>query len=137
MDVSLLTTELPSEWYQAGDRPIFLADVLDETTTSPMSVGFALYAAGASNDWTVTYDEVLVITRGAFSVIVDGRVTTARAGQALFLPKGTSLTYRAEERAELVYISYPHWAAATRSSEHARALDFFHAVPREATAAAR
>ena len=137
MTVQLLTTALPDTWYQAGDRPIFLADVLDDTSRSPMSVGFALYAAGASNDWTVTYDEVLVITRGVFSVVVGDRVTTARAGEALFLPRGTSLTYRAEDRAELIYISYPHWAAATRASEHAGALDFFHPVPPAAIAPAR
>ena len=137
MNVTLLTTKLPKEWYQAGDRPIFLADVLDETTASPMSVGFAQYAAGASNDWTVTYDEVLVITRGVFTVIARGRETTARAGEVIFLPKGTPLTYRADESAELVYVTYPHWAAATKASEHAAALDFFHPVPPAATAKAR
>lgn len=134
MQVLLLNSEMPKEWYKAGDRPIYLADVLDDTSSSPMSVGFAQYAAGASNDWTLTYDEVLVITKGRFSVIVAGRATTAGPGQALFLPKGTSLTYRAEEPSELVYISYPHWAAATKKSEHAGALDFFHPVPPSARA---
>lgn len=129
MNVMLLTREMPKEWYQAGDRPIYLADVLEESGPSPMSVGFARYAAGASNDWTVTYDEVLVVTRGVFSVVVRGNATTARAGDAIFLPKGTALTYRAEADAEVVYVSYPHWAAATRASEHAGALDFFHPVP--------
>src|SRR5690606_23861346 len=118
MTVQLLTNEMPKEWYQPGDRPIYLADVLDDTSSSPMSVGFAKYAAGASNDWTLTYAEVLV-------------VTTGRAGEAIFLPKGTALTYRAEEASEVVYVSYPHWAAATRASEHARALDEYRAVPAE------
>lgn len=136
-NVTLLTTALPKEWYQAGDRPIFLADVLDETSASPMSVGFAKYGAGASNDWTVSYDEVLVITRGTFSVVAGGKVTTARAGEAIFLPKGTQLTYRAEDEAELVYVSYPHWAEATRKSGHAPALEFFHPVPPAATQRAR
>jgi ethanolamine utilization protein EutQ len=128
MTVMHLTSRMPTTWYQAGDRPIFLADVLDEDSGVPMSVGFAIYGAGASNDWTVTYDEVLVITKGAFSVVSDGRTTTARAGEAIFLVKGTTLTYRAEEPTELVYVTYPHWAAATRRSEHAAALDFFRPV---------
>lgn len=131
MTVQLLTNKMPKEWYQPGDRPIYLADVLDDTSSSPMSVGFAKYAAGASNDWTLTYDEVLVVTKGRFSVVVAGRPTTARAGEAIFLPKGTALTYRAEEASEVVYVSYPHWAAATRASEHARALDEYRAVPAE------
>jgi hypothetical protein len=79
-------------WYQPGDRPIFLADVLDHTSQSPMSVGFARYAAGASNDWTLSYDEVLVITKGEFSVLTGGKATTARAGEAIFLARGTPLT---------------------------------------------
>jgi len=135
--VTLLTTAQPKEWYQAGERPIFLADVLDETSASPMSVGFARYGAGASNDWTLAYDEVLVITRGTFSVVAGGNVTTARAGEAIFLPRGTELTYRAEDDAELVYVSYPHWAEATRRSAHAPALELFHPVPPAVTERAR
>lgn len=136
MTVTLLTKAQPTEWYQPGTAPIFLADVLDEHSRSPMSVGFALYAAGASNNWTVSYDETLVITTGTFTVIADGRETTAHAGEASFLPKGTALTYRADEATELVYVTYPHWADATRRSEHASALDTFKPVPPEATRAA-
>ncbi len=137
MNVLLLNQQMPKEWYQPGDRPIFIADVLDDSSNAPMSVGFAIYAAGASNDWTVTYDEVLVITKGVFTVRTARGATTARAGEAIFLPKGTALTYHAEEAAEVVYVTYPHWEAATRKSEHARALDEYHPVPPAATAAAR
>ncbi|MDF2694169.1 MAG: hypothetical protein K0S65_2552 [Labilithrix sp.] len=136
MDVTLLTKAQPKEWYQPGSTPLFLADVLDETSASPMSVGFALYAAGASNDWTVSYDETLVITKGRFTVIANGRETTARAGEAIFLPKGTPLTYRADEATELVYVTFPHWAEATRKSEHAKALEAYKPVPPAATSAA-
>jgi ethanolamine utilization protein EutQ len=126
--VKLLTQAMPDGWYQPGNRPIYIADVLDEKSSSPMSVGFARYAAGASNDWTVTYDEVLVITKGTFSVVVDGKATTARAGEAIFLPKGTTLSYRAEEAAEVVYVTYPHWAQATKQSGFAPALDEYRLV---------
>lgn len=135
--VRLLTHDLPTVWYQAEAKPIFLADVLEEGGPSPMSAGFARYGAGAANDWTVHYDEVLIVTSGVFSVVVAGRATTARAGELLFLPKGTTLTYRAEEPTELVYVSYPHWAPATKRSEHAAALDAFHPVPASVTKAAR
>lgn len=136
ISVASYSKSTPSEWYQPGGRPIFLADVLDEHGPSPMSAGFALYAKGASNDWTVAYDEVLVVTKGVFSVIVEGKATTAQAGEIIFLPKGTKLTYRAEEAAEVVYVSYPHWAQATRASAHAKALDEYKAVPASAIEAA-
>jgi ethanolamine utilization protein EutQ len=112
-------------WYRAEGREIYLADVLDETNSEAMSVGFARYAEGASNEWVVTYDEALVITRGVFSVQWEGGVGTARAGEVLFLRRGTPLVYRAEEETELVYVTYPHWAQAQRTSEHAAYLDTF------------
>jgi ethanolamine utilization protein EutQ len=115
-------------WYQAGDRPIFLADVVDAShRQSSMSVGFARYSRGASNAWTVTYDEALVITRGAFSVRTDQGIVTARAGEVILLTKGTKVEYLGEEDGtELVYVTHPHWAEAQRASEHAALMDEFH-----------
>jgi ethanolamine utilization protein EutQ len=129
MNVTRFSSSDATAWFQCTDRPIFLADVLDEHSPSAMTVGFARYGAGAANEWTVTYDEALVITRGTFTVRHPGGATTAHAGEVLFLPRGTPLTYLAETDVELVYVTYPHWAAATRRSEHAAQLDAFHPVP--------
>lgn len=118
----------PTTWYQSEDRQIFLADVLDENTSDTMSVGFARYGKGAANEWTVTYDEALIITKGVFTVRSADGAKTARPGDVLFLTKGTKLVYQAEEDRELVYVTYPHWAEATRHSEHAAQLETFHAV---------
>src|SRR5688500_7071280 len=50
MSATHLSTADAQTWYQAGDRPIFLADVVDAShRQSSMSVGFARYARGASN----------------------------------------------------------------------------------------
>lgn len=117
------------QWYQAKGRPIFLGDVLDASNSDSMSVGFAQYGKGASNDWVVTYDEVLIITKGVFSVKTKEGVVTAKAGELIFLTKGTELTYMADEDAELVYVSYPHWAEAQENSEHADLLGTFHPAP--------
>lgn len=50
-----------------------------------MTVGFARYRKGESNDWTVSYDEALVITKGAFTVQTDDGSTSARAGEVIYL----------------------------------------------------
>lgn len=63
------TADNVSSWYQARGVKMAIGDVLDASNSESMSVGFARYAAGAENAWTVTYDEALVITRGVFSVI--------------------------------------------------------------------
>jgi ketosteroid isomerase-like protein len=67
--------------------------------------------------------------QGAFAVTsADGVETTARAGEILFMRAGTPVVYSAkEEGAELVYVTYPHWAEAHAASEYAPFLDTFQA----------
>jgi ethanolamine utilization protein EutQ len=114
-------------WYQAEGRRIFLSDVVDPGNGDSMSVGFARYAPHESNDWIVTYDEALIVTRGTFSVTsADGAKTTAEAGEVIFLDKDTKVVYSAERAgADVVYVTYPHWMAAHERSEHAALLDEF------------
>jgi ethanolamine utilization protein EutQ len=115
-------------WYRSGERRIFLSDVVDARNGETMSVGFARYAPGESNAWLVTYDEALIVTKGVFTVTsADGIETTARAGEVIFLRKGTRVVYSAKaEGAEVVYVTYPHWMKAQEESEHAAFLDTFH-----------
>jgi ethanolamine utilization protein EutQ len=125
--IRLSTAEDVDTWYRSGDRKIFLSDVLDPSNSESMSVGFARYAPGESNEWVVTYDEALIVTRGAYTVTsADGVETTARAGEVIFLRKGTPVVYSAkEEGADVVYVTYPHWMQAQAASEHAPLLDTF------------
>lgn len=117
-------------WYRSGERRIFLSDVVDARNGETMSVGFARYAPGESNDWVVNYDEALIVTKGAFTVTsADGLKATAEAGKLIFLTKGTTVVYSAEDAgAELVYVTYPHWMNAQQGSEHAALLDTFHPI---------
>ena len=129
--ITHFTADDVETWYRSGDRRIYLSDVVDPSNSDTMSVGFARYAPGEENDWVVTYDEALVVTRGTYSVrAADGRETTARAGEVIFLRAGTTLTYVAGlAGAEVVYVSYPHWMAAQEASEHAAFLDTFQPDP--------
>ncbi len=126
--ISRFTPDGVETWYQSGERRIFLSDVVDPSNSDTMSVGFARYAGGESNEWVVAYDEALIVTGGVFTVAsADGRETTARAGEIIFLRKGTRVVYSAKaEGAEVVYVTYPHWMNAQEKSEHAALLDTFH-----------
>jgi ethanolamine utilization protein EutQ len=128
--IRLFTPEDVQTWIQSEQRQIFLGDVVDATNSDTMGVGFARYAPGESNEWVVTYDEVLIVTRGAFSVTpANGHNTTAKAGEFIFLRKDTKLVYSAEDSgAELVYVMYPHWANTQLASDHADLVDTFHPV---------
>jgi ethanolamine utilization protein EutQ len=116
------------EWYRRHDQDLLLADGITEHDGAAMTVGFARYGAGESNPWTVTYDEALIISKGRFTVESDGRSTTAGPGEVIYLRAGTDLVYRAAEPTELVYVTYPHWMAATEGSPFAERLAEFQPV---------
>jgi ethanolamine utilization protein EutQ len=107
--VSLFTADKVPAWLQSEHRQVFIGDVLDASNSASMGVGFARYAPGESNEWFVTYDEALVVTRGAFTVTsADGYRETAAPGDVIFLRRDTKLVYSAGEAgAELVYVMYP------------------------------
>lgn len=91
------------------DKPIELGDVIDKSSDSTMTVGYGRYKSGESNEWTVSYDEALIITRGKFTVVNNGTEYTASPGEVIYLKTGTPVLYRADEDVELVYVTHPHW----------------------------
>jgi ethanolamine utilization protein EutQ len=112
-------------WYRRRDQDLRLADAIDGATGAAMTVGFARYAAGESNEWVTTYDEALVVTKGTFAVDSGGESTVGRPGEVIYLSTGTPLVYRAITDAEVVYVSYPHWYDATARSPQAFRLGEF------------
>ena len=112
-------------WYRRGEQQLQLADAIDQDSGAAMTVGFGRYAAGESNDWVMSYDEALVVTKGSFAVDSGGETTVAGPGEVIYLSPGTPVVYRAIEDSEVVYVSYPHWYEATLRSPHAARLDEF------------
>jgi ethanolamine utilization protein EutQ len=135
MSVRLFTSK-DAKYYQYADRPIYVGDVLDPSNSDSMSVGFYRNKLkGDRNDWVVTYDEALVVTKGALTVRFAGGAKTAKVGEVIFLTKGTEVGYEAaEDDTEVVYVTFPHWLDAQTKSEHAHLLDSYHPVPEEAMA---
>jgi ethanolamine utilization protein EutQ len=129
MQVTKYSADDVAEWWQRGDQHLYLGDVLDHTSEAAMSVGFIRYRKGESNPWTVTYDEALIVTKGAYTVRTDEGAVTARAGEVIYLPAGAKVVYEAPEDAEVVYVTHPHWVTATETSEHAPALKEFRPAP--------
>lgn len=92
-----------------------------------MSVGFARYDKGATNEWMVTYDEALILTKGVFTVGFAGGAKTAKAGEIIFLPKGAKVVcHRKEDGGRLRELS----ALVRRATQFQDAglLDAFHRV---------
>jgi ethanolamine utilization protein EutQ len=127
-------TSKDAKFFQYADRRIFVGDVLDSSNSDSMSVGFYRNEKkGEKNEWVVTYDEALIVIKGALTVRSTDGATTAKAGEIIFLTKGTKIAYEsAEDDTEVVYVTHPHWLDAHTKSEHAHLLDSYHPVSRNA-----
>jgi ethanolamine utilization protein EutQ len=123
-------TSNEAKFYQYADRQIFVGDVLDSSNSNTMSVGYYRNKRkGERNKWVVTYDEALIVTKGALTVRSADGAKTAKAGEIIFLTKGTEIAYEAaQDDTEVVYVTYPHWMDAQTKSEHAGLLDSYHPV---------
>lgn len=105
-----ITTEGLDAWSQIGDQQVFVSDLIDRAgqPEARMTVGYARVGKGESLAVSFPYDEVLVVTRGIFTVrTAPGETITAGAGEAIYLPAESSSTYVAEEDAEMVYVANP------------------------------
>jgi ethanolamine utilization protein EutQ (cupin superfamily) len=105
-----ITTEGLDDWSQIGDRQVFVSDLVDQAgqPDAKMTVGYARVGKGESLEVSFPYDEVLVVTRGIFTVrTATGETVTAGAGEAIYLPADSSSTYVAEQDAEMVYVANP------------------------------
>jgi ethanolamine utilization protein EutQ (cupin superfamily) len=124
MSVQHLTIDDTRAWFQAGDREVFVGDVLDLVATPTTRVRFARYGKGAMHEWMVTVDETLIVTKGALLVRAAGSVRMARAGEVVSLAKGTRVVFRGEEDGtEVVFVTYMHWADAQRQSTRSESID--------------
>lgn len=98
-------------WQQVGDnQQIFVSDLVDASTApeAKMTVGFARLAKGETLDHTFPYDEVLILTKGTYTLRTEhGETLTARVGDFVYLPAGSSNASHADEDTEMVYVANP------------------------------
>lgn len=98
------------------DTEVYLKDVVDSSVSESMTAGLAKYAKGVSNDWTLDYDEVIVVLKGVFTIHSEDKSSTLKSGDFFFITRGTSVTYQADEAALVLYVTYPPWREAARKT---------------------
>lgn len=97
-------------WSQVSARQVFVSDIIDQGSEpdAKMTVGFARVGRGESMAISFPYDEVLVVTKGAYTVVPEhGNALTARAGEVIYLPGGSTNNAHADEDTEMVYVAGP------------------------------
>jgi ethanolamine utilization protein EutQ len=93
-------------------KHVGLADVVTSKDRSPMAAGFMSWARADSFPWTLDYDEIDYVVDGVLHVQVGGRTVEARAGDVVYLPKGSQIVFGTTSRVRIFYVTYPaDWAA--------------------------
>lgn len=62
-------------------------------------------------DWTLNYDEIDYVIEGTLTIIIQGKPVTAKAGEIIFIPKGSAIQFSVKDYARFLYVTYPaDWA---------------------------
>lgn len=77
-------------------------DVVTDADGSPMAAGYMSITKGEF-PWTLNYDEVQIVLEGELHI--GGKV--GRAGDVLYVPKGSSITFATPTYAKFVYVTFP------------------------------
>jgi ethanolamine utilization protein EutQ len=82
-----------------------IARLVTPELSRTMGGGLATFD-GCSIEWTVLYDELVVVVEGLFRLRVGKDVFEAGPGDVIWIPEGTALKYEGE-KALVCYILYP------------------------------
>ncbi len=61
----------------------------------------------ASFPWTLQYDEIDYVISGSLTVYYEQTAVTAGPGEAILIPKGSSILFSVQDKARFLYVTYP------------------------------
>lgn len=93
------------------ERDVRLTDVITGADRSPMTAGIMAWSRDDSFPWKLDYDEIDYVLEGVLRLTIDGRVVEGRAGDILYIPKGSSVIFGTPSHTRVFYVTYPaNWA---------------------------
>ena len=95
------------------NHQIGLTDLVTAEHGSPMAAGIMSWSREDSFPWKLEYDEIDLVLEGVLHIGIQGRTVEGRAGDVLYLPKGSQIVFGTPSRTRVFYVTYPaNWAAA-------------------------
>lgn len=89
-----------------AEKEVGIADVITAADGTPLAAGFMAWAA----PWTLDYDEVDLVLEGELHIRCDGQTFVGKAGDVLYIPKGSAIEFGARQGALLLrYLSGRRW----------------------------
>lgn len=94
-------------------KHIGLLDVVTGADGSPMTAGIMSFGAADSFAWSLGYDEIDLVLEGVLQIQIDGRTVEGRAGDVLYIPKGSKIVFATPHRTKVFYVTHPaDWSDA-------------------------
>ena len=82
-----------------------IARLVGPEMSKTMGAGIATFD-GCSIEWTVLYDEVVVVLEGTFRLVVGSETYSCAPGDVIWIPENTPLKYEGD-KAKVFYTLYP------------------------------
>ncbi|HBW37527.1 cupin domain-containing protein [Desulfosporosinus sp. BICA1-9] len=90
-------------------QKVGLVDVIDSRVGN-LASGFMTFDH-AKLPWLLNYDEVDYVIEGEFVLEVEGKVFRAKAGDVVYIPKGSQVIFSSPTFCKVFYATYPaNWA---------------------------
>ncbi|WP_330982967.1 MULTISPECIES: ethanolamine utilization acetate kinase EutQ [Enterobacterales] len=91
-----------------GAQPhcVGLTDLVTDQDGSSMAAGFMQWD-NAFFPWTLNYDEIDMILQGELHVRHEGETLIAKAGDVMFIPKGSSIEFGTPSTVKFLYVAWP------------------------------
>lgn len=83
-----------------------LKDVITSADGSSMAAGYMALEKGEF-PWTLNYDEVDIVLEGELVITRGSVIVSAKPGDILFIPKGSSITFGTPSRVRFIYVAFP------------------------------
>lgn len=97
--------EMQFDAYGGPPGEATIARLVGPEISRSMGAGIATFDA-CSIEWTVLYDEVIVVLEGRFRLRVGAQTIAGDPGDVIWIPEGTALRYEGE-RAVVFYALHP------------------------------
>ena len=97
--------EMRFEPYGGPPGEARIARLVGPDVSRSMGIGLASFD-GCAIEWTLLYDEMIVVLEGVFRLGIDGRVIEGRPGDVIWIPEKTPVVYMGE-KAVVCYALHP------------------------------
>ena len=82
-----------------------IARLVGPDMSKSMGAGIAIFD-GCSIEWTVLYDEVIVVLEGTFRLVVGKETHSCSPGDVIWIPENTPIKYEGD-KAKVFYALHP------------------------------